>query len=267
MRLYAKSRYTEFKYAKGKTDIYGKTFHDSFEMFLLVSGNVEFVNEHTRVKLVPYQLVIIPKGSYHQFIVRDSGEDYERIVVNVFPGLSADGVVQEALRGKRIMTLSEKHRIVQHFLYLKECAVSLSQEDFRYVLDAVATDTVMIIKNSNEAKPMHKGSLHPISVEVMTYINNSFAEISDIEFLAERFHISESSLWHIFKDDFGISIKKYIMQKRMSAAHQAISEGMQAKEAALSCGYGNYSAFYRCFTEYFGYPPSEILRINKKELL
>ena len=263
MRFYANSGHTEFKYAKGKTDIYGKTFHDSFELFLLVSGNVEFVNEHTRVKLVPYQLVIIPEGSYHQFIVNGDGEDYERFVFNISSELLNGDGIQKALCGKEIVTLSESHRIVSHFMYIKDCISLVSENDLMYILDALATDTVMIIKNSNADTEMLHGSLHPISVEVMTYINNCYSEITDMEVLASRFHVSSSSLWHIFKADFGISIKKYIMQKRMTAAYSAIKEGMQAKEAALFCGYGNYSAFYRCFTEYFGYSPSEVSRIKK----
>ncbi len=265
MRLYAKSRYTEFKYAKGKTDIYGKTFHDSIELFMLVSGNVEFVNEHTRVKLLPYQLVIIPKGSYHQFIVNGDIEEYERFVFNISSELLGDDCIQKALCGKEIMTLSENHRITEHFMYIKDCISSVSKADIMCILDALAADTVMIIKNSNADTEMLHGSLHSISVEVMTYINNCYSEITDMEMLASRFHMSSSSLWHIFKEDFGISIKKYIMQKRMTAAYSAIKEGMQAKEAAFLCGYGNYSAFYRCFTEYFGYPPSEVLRNKKAE--
>lgn len=256
MKMYAKGFNTEFKYAVGATDIYGKTFHDSYELFLHISGSVEYVCGSTRQFLKPYQLVVIPKGSYHQFIVGDDGEDYERYVMNISPLYPDEAVLKKAFEDKSILNLSENHRIVQNFMYLKECMGSADTSDLLHIIDAVATDTVFVIKNIRCEKQELHGSLRSLSVEVMEYINVHFNEINDIDRLALLFHISESSLWHTFKSDFGISIKKYIMQKRMNAAYSAIKSGMSAQEAAQLCGYKNYSAFYRCYMAYYGHSPS-----------
>ena len=44
----------------------------------------------------------------------------------------------------------------------------------------------------------------------MHYIDEHYTQQLDLSSLSRRFHISVSSLCHIFKEDFGISIKKYI---------------------------------------------------------
>ena len=260
MRLYAESKHTQFKYAKGKTDIYGKTFHDSFEIFLLLSGNTEYISDRTRLKLKPYQLVVIEPGRYHQFCIDGDADDYERLVININPTAEFMKICNTAVSDKEIMSLDENHRIVKHFIYLKDCISGVSEADFPFILDAVATDIMFLIKNSTVKEKIPRIGFNSISASAMEYINSHFNENFTIESLAKHLHISSSSLSHIFKADFGISIKKYILQKRMNAAHYALKNGKRAEEAAFLCGYTNYSAFYRSFVGYFGYSPSDDLK-------
>ena len=78
-----------------------------------------------------------------------------------------------------------------------------------------------------------------------------------LEKLAAECFLSVSAISHIFKEDFGISIKKYILQKRVIGAHQALTAGSSSKEISLAFGFPDYSAFYRSYKQYFGYAPSE----------
>lgn len=84
-----------------------------------------------------------------------------------------------------------------------------------------------------------------------------------IEELAEKCFMSLSSLCHFFKEDFGISVKKYIIQKRMIGAHQAILDGGSSKDISILFGFNDYSTFYRSYQKYYGYPPSETRKRNE----
>ena len=69
---------------------------------------------------------------------------------------------------------------------------------------------------------------------------------------------SQSALVHSFKKSMGISIKQYILQKKMALAHQKIQEGVPMSTVALQFGYDNYSVFYRAYRNYLRNNGSEI---------
>ena len=85
MKIFRKYKHIEFQHTIGKTDIFSRMFHGYYEIYTLLSGNVEYVSDDTRQKLLPNQIVIIPPGKYHQFVVTDNIDTYERLVLNIYP--------------------------------------------------------------------------------------------------------------------------------------------------------------------------------------
>lgn len=264
MRLYCDYGNINFKYAKGKTDIYGNTFHTCYEFYLLLNGKVEFINNHTRQVIEPYQLIIVPPGQYHQFIVSDDIDNYERCVLNIYADHSEQNVLCNALVGKEILALPQSHRIINHFLYLIECISNVNETDLKYILSAVATDIVFLIKNHSGPQALLPGPLHTISMELIRYIDEHYTESLDLDTLSQIFHFSVSSLCHVFKEDFGISIKKYILQKRISAAHMALQRGVHPEEVSAAYGFSTYSTFFRTYKKQFGIPPSASVTPKQK---
>ncbi len=257
MKEYRSSDYATFKYAKGKTDIFGKMFHDYYELYLLLNGKVDFVNNHIKQTIKPLQLVIIPPGEYHQFIVTENIESYERCVIDVHYGLLEPDFLCTAFQGKELLSLDESDRIAKHFLYLTECLSTANGTDYPHILSAVATDIVFLIKNSTNAQKLWDGNLSPLSLRLISFLDEHYAEPLDLNLLSRRFYCSVSSLCHIFKKDFGISIKKYVIQKRMNASNMALQKGESPEEVCTKYGFLSYSTFYRDYKKYFGISPSE----------
>lgn len=257
MKEVRNSDYVTFKYAKGKTDIYGKMFHDYYELYMLLDGKVEFINNHIRQTIKPFQLVIIPPGEYHQFIVGGNMEDYERCVINIHQELLDPDILGTALAGKELLSLTESDRITKHFLYLIRCLSDIDDLDYSHILSAVTTDIVFLIKNNTDAQKLFDGNLCPLSLKLMSFLNEHFAEQLDLDLLSRRFYCSVSLLCHVFKKDFGISIKKYVIQKRMNASSMALQRGEKPEEVSIKYGFPNYSTFYRDYKKYFGISPSD----------
>lgn len=251
------SKYVNFKYAKGKTDIYGKTFHGYYEIYLFLNGNVEFINNHTRHILMPFQLVIIPPGEYHQFAVKDDIDSYERCVIDVYPELLESAILKKALSGKELISLNKTDRLTNHFFYLIECLSSVDNSDFSHVLTAVATDIIFLIKNSVETQQLFHGNLSPLSLKLMDYINEHYTEHLNLNMLSDVFYCSVSSICHSFEKDFGISIKKYIMQKRINAANMAIQRGEAPEAVSAEYGFSDYTTFFRNYKKHYGISPSK----------
>lgn len=254
--IYRDAKNINFKYAVGKVDIYGRLFHDFYEIYLLFGGDVEFISDNTRCALKPYTLVIIPPGEYHQYVTTGDMASYDRCVMCVYPEFLESDLLSAALFGKGLFTLQADHRIVEHFRYLKQCAHTLDDEDFAHVLTGVGTDIIFLIKNHAESELL-PGSLRPISLALMKLINERYKEEIDLAMLSRHFHFSVSQLSHIFKEDYGISIKKYILQKRMNGARLSLQSGKGAEEVCAEYGFANYSTFYRAYVKYFGVAPSK----------
>lgn len=257
MREWRNGNFVNFKYAKGKTDIYGRMFHDYYEIYMLLDGEVEFINNHLKQKLNPFQVVVIPPGEYHQFAVYGDIENYERCVINIYPEIAEKNILKSALSDRELLSFTENDRIIKNFLYLTDCLNDVSKTDFSYILSAVATDIVFLIKNSTDTKEIQTGNLSQLSLKLMDYINEHFREELDLKILSSLFYCSVSSLCHTFKKDFGISIKKYIIQKRLTASHIALQKGKKPEEVSIKFGFSNYSSFYRDYKKHFGVAPSQ----------
>lgn len=250
-----------FRYTKGKIDIfYSKQFHTHYEIYLFLNGNVEFLNDHTRKRLNPYELIIVPPNSYHCLLSDESCADtYERTLLNISPNFLENRILENALFDKEFLKLTPNHRIVQNFMYLKECTANYNDKDFEYILSAIATDIVFLIKNCHKLQEnTTNNNLRPISLQIMNYINENYKFNIKVSDIAKRFSFSVSSVSHIFKEDFGVSIKKYITEKRMNEIYALLQKGEKPSVVSVDFGFSNYSTFYRSFCNYFKKSPYQV---------
>lgn len=256
---FVKNENLEFRYVKGNTQIYNEMqFHPYVELYFFIGGNAEYVSDHTRQFLSHCQLVIIPQGKYHYFSVpKDSVSDYERCVINVFPGFSCYAQLADAIKDKEILSFSQTDRIAEHFNYLINSYTTFSSEDFEVVLEAVVRDIVYLIKYekpSKETEVVQGGSL---AVELVDYINEHYTEAISLKDISEKFNYSASYLLHIFKKKYGIGIKNYVLQKRLNAVRLDILQGAKIQESSRKHGFGDYPSFYRLYKKTFGCSPSD----------
>ena len=93
--------------------------------------------------------------------------------------------------------------------------------------------------------------------DVMEYISDNLSEDLSIEALAKRFHISSSGITHLFKNEFGIPLHRYIMQKRLLYARKLIHGGNQPTKIYTEAGFRDYSSFYKTYRRFFNHPPSK----------
>jgi len=245
-----------FLHTKGNVNIFGREFHEHYEFYLLIGGSVEFISTKTKQTIKPFRLVVIPPGEYHNFIPGADIENYERCIINIHSGFLSDEIMKSAVKDKEIIELSESSRLVQNYLYLLDALNSFTPSDFSVVLTAIATDIVMLIKNSVESCQTSVGISGAYS-KIIKYIDEHYTEQLNLEELSKKLNYSVSSLCSGFKKHFGTTIKKYVTQKRMIAAKIDLQKGEPAEKTCQKYGFSNYSTFFRCYKKYFGVAPSE----------
>jgi AraC-like DNA-binding protein len=82
--------------------------------------------------------------------------------------------------------------------------------------------------------------------------------------LARNYQISVSRLSHLFKDEIGINVKNYRLDRRLQlAAELLISTDMPIKAIAYLAGYSHCSSFVRAFKTHFGLSPASYRRLRQ----
>lgn len=90
---------------------------------------------------------------------------------------------------------------------------------------------------------------------VVTYIEENLEEKITLRDVAQRLYVSESTISHVFQEKMGTSFYRYVIQRRLVAAKNLISEGKPMEWIAEQVGFSAYSAFYRAFRKEYGISP------------
>ncbi len=107
---------------------------------------------------------------------------------------------------------------------------------------------------------------HKIGNSVEYIDNNCLRKDFKLSRAAEKSYISETHFRRLFKEEFGISPKQYIINRRIKRATSLIIAGYHTlKEIASMCGYDDYKHFSVEFKKITGISPSKY-RYTKKEL-
>lgn len=107
-------------------------------------------------------------------------------------------------------------------------------------------------------------SFNPIVDEriakLIAFIQINLAGTLTMEKLTEEVCLSESRLFHLFKTEIGIPIRKYILWCRIRQALQLVIDGNSLTQAAQVSGFADVAHLNRTFVSFFGISPSHVLK-------
>lgn len=250
---YINNEDVSFKYAKGISDRSGKEFHLFDEIILFLGGDAELISETMHTKLKPNTLIVIPKETYHQFIIKGNQEEYCRCVFQ-FSQSDRDNALKNM--GIRELFITDCDKNIS-YLFSKmmrlsslteaELSCSISNAVLILLLDEIrAKKSLEIDTDLNDI----------LTKQALEYIAENLTQPIRTEDIANRLNVSPSTLMHTFKKNMKISPHQYIIKKRLLLAHTKISSGEAASLAAIESGFGDYSGFYKQYKKMFDTTPS-----------
>lgn len=241
--------------------------HDYYEALFCRSDGVEYLVGSERYRLQKGDIVFVPPGISHRPILPEKKTaPYERDVLwisrefmetmfRMFPDHTVPGVNQShpiRTAGTRWEFLGELFR-----------NGVLEEEEKRPGWEtAVLGNTLMIFANMKRAyMERSAGTMHAEKPELLdritAYIEQNYAEHITIDDLAKQFYVSNSTISHLFKQKMGVSLYRYITQRRLIAAKKLIAEMVPMEEVARRIGFVDYSTFYRAFKQEYGISPRQ----------
>ena len=108
-----------------------------------------------------------------------------------------------------------------------------------------------------ESTSMHHTPEQGIQSQLVSYVNEHMFEHISLQSVSEHFYLSQSQIRRLFQRATGSPLWEYVKIKRLLAARAMIQRGENANTACHTCGFSDYSAFFRAYRSYFGHSPRE----------
>ena len=253
--------------------------HDFYEIYFFVSGNVSYNIESRSYRLSPGDVLLINPQELHQPVFPPEKQHYERYVLwisesflqqFVLPGQDMSRCFDTGLPGHT--NLIRFDGVTRELLtYLFQQLVR-EQDSGEYAselccLSLLAQLLVLVNRTALRAgrEPEPRENADSVVYRILSYISSHYSEDLSLDFLANEFFISKYHLSREFSRVVGTSVHRYIVQKRLIMARQMMAAGTSTSEVSQLCGFGDYSNFYRAFTNEYQISPRKYLEELKKE--
>lgn len=261
-----------------KADGYAAHSHDSYEIFLPVAGSFEFEVSNYLYTVGRGSVLLLPPWVTHRLVVKDS-EPFEYLYVQftprIIPGEPEMLAAIEALfnrhgEGEQSMRRLSGESFSYVYAAVKRLCISSTKdvhEQFFRILfpvlcEILAYGTPVSGKYDGFTKEPSRQST--LTDQIIEYISQHYADIQDLSFVVDVFHYSTVHVNSLFRNRLGVSLWRYVLHIRLDRACDMLVNGIHASEVALSCGFKDYSTFYRMFKKCYGITPTECRRMGKK---
>lgn len=258
----------------------GIHIHDCYEVYYSISGGKQFLIDNRFYNFTRGDIFFINQYESH-YLSQIDNTTHERILLTIHPDyLKANSTAatdldycfanrQHRLGHKLALTDDEQ----KHFLYFIDKLKGTAGFGADVLGHAIFLELMTYLNRlylarcaeevrSGQGAPAEgtDGGARPSQFridEILSYINRHIREELSIGTLAEEFYISPSYLCRIFKSVTGTTINRYIIAKRITHAKVLLAEGHSVTEAALLCGFSDYSNFFKAFTKSVGISPKK----------
>ena len=253
-------------------------YHDAYELFLFLNGKASMYYDDEYHPIAPGDLYIIPPEIPHGAACYDS-KVYDRLVVNVREELLKElstgqtdlsAFLQENTGGKiRVVNLNAKaqKRLIQMVEELQQR--EKEEKEFGSDIEKNARAALLLVELNRLITEYHERSgkkTRPKLVEnIVDYVTEHLTEPITLEMLSNQFFISSKYISSVFHKNMGMTLREYIISKRVENAKKLLSEGKNVSEACELSGFGDYSNFIRTFTQIAGVSPGKYARQQNNE--
>ncbi len=244
---------------------YGIHYHEYYELYYFVEGDVDYMVEGKEYHLTPHSLLLLSPYSFHGVRV-NSEVPYTRYFLYFTPEVLAPE------QRKLLLACfpdnqknSPKEVFYEHtenynlLVYLENLVASQAQpasvrNHYFDIYTSALLAQINLMSQALRPSPMTTTSSQTIS-DILDYINDHLSENITLDLLSERFFISKHYLNRAFKKATGTTVIDYVIYKRTIHARQLLYNGLSATEAGLASGFHDYSSFYRAYKKTFDCSP------------
>ena len=245
--------------------------HDQFcdEITYAISGNTTVYSDDGAHEISRGQIHFIKKGGYHK-IVANENENFRFVCIGYhpkpkYPQLSH--IFKElSEQNSFIVTDNGNVRILAEMLINESY---MQGENSGIMINAYITQILTEMLRAFHGNNVSNGNKYEntntnlVLYRTLRCIDHDFLEINNIKELAKKLSYSEYYLAHMFKDKMGVTLKEYILKKKMDFACTMLSDSsVTVREVSEKLGYSAPHSFSQAFTKCIGMTPTDYRKAN-----
>lgn len=239
-------------------EVYQMHAHEWMEVFYLVSGKGSYLVEGTQYDLQPGDILVMRAAETHKLMI-NSDEPYERIAIHFSPTLFATDSRDAALLKPFLDRPLGQQNLYRGEERLRAAFMGFEFEGVRDIRLNLMSRLLMFLtilnavydKRSSQAFSADNG----FQGQLVTYVNEHLFEDISLQSIADAFYRSRSQISRVFRQATGSPLWEYVTIKRLLAAQAMLQRGESASTACVSCGFSDYSSFFRAYRAHFGHSP------------
>jgi len=243
--------------------------HSRYEIYYNICGAKAFMCDGKIYPCSGRELIVVPKICAHKAFA-DKEISYERCIISVDEAVidmismlcESDDSLSWLTDGNHTnisvtRLTNEEHNkfmlLANEYLYSEKSGDKLQNlADFISILSFLGT-----CFNKLYALPKFDDScMTPVEKAIML-IEQKFKTITVLD-VCREIYFSEDHLNRLFKAEISMTIKQYIVMRKLTEAKKHLYQGKTAKEACFLSGFRDYSNFRRTFKNYEGYNPGNL---------
>ncbi|MEJ6950371.1 AraC family transcriptional regulator [Natronospora cellulosivora (SeqCode)] len=255
--------------------------HNGYEIYLFLKGNILYYIEDHCYNLEKGDLVILNKKEMHRAVPLDKNL-YERISIYIsetyINKLSSERTNLATCFNMRnagennLIRLSPAECL--DFVKLADCLIEAEKEN-RFgddILIRSCVEQLLLLTNKAYIKSNQISKSNYISnnvmpdlvKNVMKYIEENIQDDIRLDDISEKFYLSGTHISRKFKKHTGLTIRSYIVERRVAHAEELLTSGKSVSEAACLSGFNNYSNFIRTFRKVAGITPGQYAKEHNR---
>ena len=230
--------------------------HGNYEILFVYSVEEAYFNiGGFKYSLKSFDFVFIKPTTIHNLTI-PYPQNYERCGIYF-----AYGAIPEELRSSvnnfnRIYHFEKNNPVFKIMDSISDAEKTFSKDDFKKYLNFALVQRLYPLKYLTTDSGT-VGISNDVIDKIIRYIDEHVTEPLNAEILSEKFFVSKSWLSHNFKNYLGISLKKYINQKKLLTIENLIPTGLSITQLSEGYSYNNYATFFRQYKQYTGKKPND----------
>ena len=230
--------------------------HDICELLFLKKGDLTYNVDGRSYQLSPNCLILTRPFERHN-LTFNSTTEYERYVFLFDEKKLAAGIYEKIPSNIDIINFDGNALVCSLFQKIDYYLKTLEPEEFENILLHIIQEALYNIRLASKTRHLNNYRVNPLINDAIKYIDANILKPLTIDTICEELHITKSYLHKLFVKYLQISPMQYILSKKLAIAQRELRMGKKASEVYLTCGFIDYSTFYRDYKKHFGHAPSD----------
>lgn len=233
------------------------------ELTYAVSGKAKVYSDDEMSELSGGQIHFLKKGIKHKIVAEnDSNFRYICLGFMIKEEYADQNDFSWLYKEKTSFTVDDAYKAKPLFdLLVDECYIN--DESTEEMLDLYIKQILISVKRAVLGKKVLDKRTSTSTSNLAVYnaikhIDRNYLHITSVKQISEALSYSEFYISHLFKEKMGMSMKEYLMQKKMMAAIELLPNSeLTIGGVAEYLGFGSAHTFAQAFKRYYGVSPTE----------